>query len=310
MRTAARLPRFRRESEAVRPIELTQRDKEIIRHVARFRFLRSTHVLRLVEGAPSQILRRLQALYHHGWLDRPQCQIDFFHRGGGSKPMAYGLGSRGAAFMRREHNVPFERMQWSGKKSRIGRLFLDHALMIAEILITVELACRSTSEAVRFVPLADLERELTASKRERCTPFHWSVTVGGRKIGLIPDGVFALEFQDVPAGQNRLVCFLEADRGTMPITRSNPNLSCFARKLNAYSALWKRGAFENALGSRRIAVYAVTTSAERARNIADATKKLPCGRGLFACHTMEEITRSPEMILRKAASRDKSDAIC
>ena len=308
MRTGRRLPRFRRDEEAVRSIKLTQRDKEIIRHVARFRFLRSTHILRLVGGAPAQILRRLQALYHHGWLDRPRCQIDFFHRGG-SKPIAYGLGSRGAALMRREHDVPFERMEWSGKKTRIGRLFLDHALMIAEILITVELACRSTSETVRFVPAADLEREMAASNRGRRASFHWSVAVGGRKIGLIPDGVFALEFQDAPAGKNRLICFLEADRGTMPITRSNPNLSCFSKKMQAYSALWKRGDFEKAFGSRRVAVYAVTTSAERVHNFASATAKLPYGRGLFACHTLEEVIRSPGMLLQKAASRDKGIVI-
>ncbi len=129
-KTGGRLPRFRREAEAIRAINLTQRDREIIRQVARFKFLRSTQITALVEGGKAQILRRLQALYHHGWLDRPRCQIDYYHRNG-SKPMAYCLGSRGLAFMRREHDLPFERMFWFRKGKEIGRLFLDHALMVS-----------------------------------------------------------------------------------------------------------------------------------------------------------------------------------
>ena len=65
-----RLPRFRRDAVAIRNFALTTRDKEIIRQVERFRFLRSRQICRLVEGAIVQILRHLQRIYHHGYLEK------------------------------------------------------------------------------------------------------------------------------------------------------------------------------------------------------------------------------------------------
>src|SRR5207249_3659204 len=64
---AARRARFRREPEDL-GFELTERDREIVWHVARHRYLRSEHV-RAVFGCRS-VLYRLQGLYHHGYLER------------------------------------------------------------------------------------------------------------------------------------------------------------------------------------------------------------------------------------------------
>jgi hypothetical protein len=157
IKTGRRLPRFRRERDTVRAIQITPRDAEIIRQVARFKFLRSSHILSLVDGPRPQLLRRLQVLYHHGYLERPRCQIDFYHRGG-SRPMAYCLGSRGAALMRKEFDTPFSGMVWSKEGGNVGRYFLDHALMVSAVLISLELACRS-SGTVRFIPQDELLTE-------------------------------------------------------------------------------------------------------------------------------------------------------
>ncbi len=54
----------------------------------------------------------------------------------------------------------------------------------------------------------------------------------------------------------------------MPVTRRSPHLSSIARKLAAYTALWKSGAFEKRFGAKRLAVFIVTTSEARAKNIA------------------------------------------
>ena len=63
--TMARLPRFKRAPTVV-PIELTERDRDIIRLVHRHRFLRSPQITALLGGSSQQLLRRLQSLYHHG----------------------------------------------------------------------------------------------------------------------------------------------------------------------------------------------------------------------------------------------------
>ena len=69
-----RRPRFRRVEEPP-PFQLTARDVAILHAVARYRFVSSTLIIRLIGGSSQQILRRLQLLFHHGYLDRPTSQV-------------------------------------------------------------------------------------------------------------------------------------------------------------------------------------------------------------------------------------------
>src|SRR5476649_1300693 len=89
-----RLPRFRRVPEAP-TMRLTPRDLEILRHVARHRFLNSAQIAALTGGSAQQLLRRLQRLFHSGYLDRPRAQLSYFTTDG-SRPMVYGLARAGA----------------------------------------------------------------------------------------------------------------------------------------------------------------------------------------------------------------------
>src|SRR5450756_460314 len=120
---ASRLPRFKRAS-AVPAIKLTERDHEIIRLVERFRFVRSSHICSLIAGSPQQLLRRLKLLYHHGFLERPRAQIDYYNKGG-SRHIVYGLGSKGAAVLRRELGPGFAQLRWGEKNRAAGRVFLE-----------------------------------------------------------------------------------------------------------------------------------------------------------------------------------------
>ena len=184
-----RRPRFRRETTAIPAMKMTARDLEILRCIAMHRFLRSSHIAALAGGSAQQVLRRLQLLYHHGYLERPAAQIDYYHRGG-SQEMVYGLASRGAGRLRRDLDMPFSRMDWSGKNQRAGRLFLEHALMVSDIMVTLELACRKSS-GIRLLTDADIPLP-PAAKKSR-DPFHWHVNVSTRhRVGVIPDGVFGL----------------------------------------------------------------------------------------------------------------------
>ena len=300
---AKRLPRFRRNREAIRPFKLMARDLEILRQVARHRFLSSPQIWVLVGGAPPQILRRLQCLYHAGYLDRPRCQIDFFHEGG-SRPMAYCLASKGAALMRREEDMPFNRMVWSKSGRPVGRIFLEHALMISEILVGVINSCEGSARRVRYCSAEELA-PLPNRTTNEAGAFRWSIQLGGRRIGLVPDAVFILEYESGGPEPERVVCFLEADRGTMPIRRRNPALSSFSRKLDAYAALWKRGDIEKRFGTKRVAVHAVTTSEERSENLRKAIKSLPQGQGLFAVHSFLDPAAVVQAMVSHSVPSDK-----
>ena len=267
---STRLSRFRRSAE-IQPIRLTDRDVEIIRLIHRHRFLRSSHVVRLAEGSPQQVLRRLQLLYHHGFLERPRAQLDYFHRAG-SQPIVYGLGNKGAGVLRLE--LPAD-MNW--KNQSVGRLFLDHAVLTADIMVAFELACRSRAD----VRLLDGELlPLPENVRAKDESFRWRVAPERRQqLSVVPDRVFALEFTQ--SDQPTASFFLEADRGTMPVTRQNLSRSSFQRKLLAYHATWKQGLHKTRFGFPRFRVLTVTTSAERMQNMIDACRELESGHGLF-----------------------------
>lgn len=237
-----RHPRFRR-AENFAPMELTARDAEILRMVNRHRFLRSHQIADLVTGSRQQVLRRLQKLYHHGYLERPACQLDYYQRAG-SRCIAYGLGSRGASYLRRADDMPFSRLDWTSRNRAIKRLFLEHGLMVSDIMVSLELACRKRGD-VRL--LIEAEIPLPAATRKERDPFRWTITGSGKdNFGVIPDRVFALEFAQT---NERILYFLEADRGTMPVERAKQDASSIARKLHAYALTWKAGIHRSRFGT-------------------------------------------------------------
>lgn len=260
----SRLPRFRRSPAGAGVFDLTVRDEALLWHVFTHRFLSSAHLVHLAGGSTQPVLRRLQLLYHHGHLDRPRAQLDYYHQGG-SRPMVYGLGSKGA----RRLGVAsggFEERQ-------VGRLHLQHTLRVADVLVSIEVACRGRRE---FLSEATLREDLAPGR-----PFHWAVTVrhggGFRRVGLIPDGVFALHDVD----GRRVLYFVEADRGTMPVSRRSLAQSSFLRKLLAYAATWEQGLHGSRFGVARFRVLTVTSSPARARRLVEACAALPRGQGLF-----------------------------
>jgi hypothetical protein len=92
-----RRPRFRR-AAAAPPFRLTNGDVNIIRQLARHRFLRSTHIAALVGRSLDRTNDRLCRLFHAGYIDRPRAQLDYYPTTG-STPMAYTLADRGVRFL-------------------------------------------------------------------------------------------------------------------------------------------------------------------------------------------------------------------
>jgi Replication-relaxation len=266
-----RLPRFKRVPPGA-PIQLTERDRDIIRLVHRHRFLRSRQIVALMSGSEQQLVRRLQVLFHQGYLERPRAQIQYYERGG-SRTIAYGLGSKGGALLRREHGNPVDSDSWSEKNHAIGRVFLEHALLVSETMVSLELACRKHG-GVRLL----YDDQLGLPEQS----FQWRVKMqNGVKLGVVPDRVFALEYADHSGQVERAYFFLEADRGTMPVTRRTLSQTSFARKLIAYEATWTQKVHQRHLGIPRFRVLTVTVSAARVTSLLAACSQLKRGHGLF-----------------------------
>ena len=271
-----RRPRFER--APVRPMILTPRDLDILRAVHRHRLLRSTHLIALSDGSRQATLRRLQLLFHHGYLDRPPMQLDWYARG--SEPLVYALGNRGAEVLEAEDVARTRGIRWDTKNRNVSRVFLHHTLTAAEVMVAFEVACRA-HEGVRFIPPKEVLEGAPEATRCLRLPFRWQVEVrqGGRshRLGIEPDRVFGLRFEDAPENRQRAYFFLEADRGTMPVVRKGLTQTSFLRKLLAYQETWRQGLHREYLGIPNFRVLTVTTSKERVGHLVEACRPLTRG---------------------------------
>src|ERR1017187_7958396 len=207
----SRLPRFQRVS-MVAPIRLTARDHKIIRLIHRHRFLRSHQIIALVGGSAQNLSRRLQWLFHHGYLERPRAQLQYYERSG-SQTIAYGLGNKSGSLLQ------LNPASWGEKNRAIGRMYLAHALSVSDVMVSLELVCRQ--HGIRLLHEDELNLPVEA-------PLHWRVKIrDGTKLGVIPDRVFALEYADQKGPVQGGYYFLEADRGTMPVIRQKLSQTLF-----------------------------------------------------------------------------------
>ena len=97
------------------------------------------------------------------------------------------------------------------------------------------------------------------------------------EIGIIPDKVFGLDFTK---DRKRSYFFLEADRATMPVARSNPKQTSFNQKIFAYLA---GGGSRNTHGAQfgvgNFRVLTITTTPQRMDTMLSAQKAVSKGEG-------------------------------
>lgn len=283
----SRRPRFER--APTRNILLTPRDRDLLRAVYRHRLLRSTHLAALAGGGRQAVLRRLQLLFHHGYLDRPPAQLDWYTRG--SKPLVYALGKRGAELLAAEGELRRGSVRWDTKNRRLSRVFLHHALAVADVMVAFEVACRGR-ENVAFIPPEEVLASAPEPTRRLRLPFRWQVDVrhGGKRyrLGVEPDRVFGLRFPGLPENRSRAYFFLEADRGTMPVARKGLGQTSFARKLLAYHETWRQRRHTAHLGIPTFRVLTVTTSSARVEHLVAACQNSSGGASRLFLFTHQD----------------------
>ena len=111
--------------------------------------------------------------------------------------------------LRQQFGLTVYAHSWCERNHVVGRIYLDHALFVADVLVTIELACRQRSD-VRL--LYEDELPIYAERQ----PFRWQVMVERRmKIGVVPDRLFAIEYTRRDQ-RERAYFFLEADAHKNP----------------------------------------------------------------------------------------------
>jgi hypothetical protein len=249
-----RLARFVRHPHRKPPFTLQERDVAIVRIVSQHRVITSADLQLLVGGSAQAILRRLQRLFHHGYLDRPRSQRQL-----GNVPMVYALGQRGAEFIAQETGQkPVADL--TEKNRQLRTHYLEHALMVARFQVALRYAADSSGTVLleRWCPDGFIRDAVWVEHKDR-----------RERIPIAPDGFFILRL--LTTGE-AIHGFLEADRSTMDVPR-------FVTKLRGYFHFWRSGRQEALLGAKHCLVVTATTSAERARNLTQACRSV-ADRGL------------------------------
>lgn len=309
-----RKPRFRRVQDI--SIRLQERDVEIVRQVHSHRFLNSVHITALLGASRQMVSRRLEKLFHAGYLDRPKVQIEISH----NVPMIYSLGNRGADLLHERFGVHRSEVDWTTKDREIKLGFLEHTLAISDFMVCLEAACKERSDVQLIQPGTILE-QMPGEVKKQTRPWRWSVEyekktpAGIQKIksGIEPDKTFGLYFPNEKEGRQRAYFFLELDRSTETIKpiKSNPR-SPIDKKLMCYVSSWQQKLFEKTFPFKTARVLFVTRSATRCQNIIEVGKQLdPRGKGfrLFLFSPQKQFSlKEPGKILDKFWINGQSEA--
>ncbi|MGA2843390.1 MAG: replication-relaxation family protein [Steroidobacteraceae bacterium] len=232
------------------------------------------------------------------YLDRPRAQIEYHVRGGGSAPLIYALGNRGAELLSARDGYGKRDIDWAHKSRESGREFILHTLAVADVCVALALACRQHG-AVELQTADQLLESLPPETRSAIKPWSWRVPVqhsgAFAEVGVLPDYVFALKVPD-----RRRAFFVECDRGTMPVERAGLGQTSMLRKFLCYEATHAQAVHTQRFGWKAFRTLIVTANSERSAHMRGLIERTPVLRGsplfLFAEHSM----LSPATILGKS----------
>ena len=277
-----------------RSFRLTDRDLEILLFVSRVRFATSDQVVRyltMLDPATSadNVLRRLQLLFYHSYLDRPRHQhlqlSSFSH-------FVYGLGRKGARQIAQQAAHINPELDWSAKNKRATTPHILHTLETTEAMLHFERACRGRGD-VRLIDHHELLPYFPAATRDLADPFRLRVTIQHEHrplpLNATPDRLISIVLPD----EHRFNFCVEIDRGTMSVAaRRLTNKSSFGRKIRAYYAAWQQQRHTEQWGFKGFRVASIVPSEKRIASMLTVQKKITGDRaaGMFVYTTPERLS--------------------
>ncbi len=242
-------------------MRVTPRDRDIIRAIYRYRLLSAHQVEALLfrsdksHSKRTVCQRRLQLLYHHGFIDRLPSPIFL---GEGRQPYVYALDNQGADLLAPELDIDRAEIGWQPKHNEVGTSFIQHTLAINDVHLVLTLLARAGHW--QFTQWLDESDFRTAAFKDK-VPYR---TQGVRMTRIFPDGYFRLQ---PPHLKQEAHFFLEVDQGTM-------NNKLWQDKMKAYYQFRQNGLSEQLYGTRNFRLLAVVNSQPRLANLKRATEKV------------------------------------
>ena len=317
-----RLHKFRRDPDRIHNRKINDRSVAIIATIARYRFIPTSLLIRLVPGNEDVTHRHLQYLYHKGFINRFT-----FPRLGTPGEFIYYLDSTAALQLLVEHggHRP-EDLDWEGVRRNkeksyadihdrtradvvLGRLlFLHHEVMISRFHGALELACQRSSDSVELAAWrqgSDLWNSVEVPLiRYDSQAESWYEEDETEILPHRPDAFFTLRFPGMPEGQQRANFFYEADR-------KNTVVKKFRKKLRAhFHFIVRQRKHEEHYGIKRIrAVLIETLDAGWAEELRQAARHFTVSgeklTPLFWFTTSELFTKQHEITEGKTVQRTR-----
>jgi len=228
--------------------------------------------------------RRLQKLFHVGYLDRVYDPLEarrYRLEQLGSPKAIYATGSRGVGYLEDTFAYPSTRTRWDQVNRKSTAQHIQHTLMVTRFALALFQAVDRVPH-LELLPVSATLGKLFAPQDRYTDPFSWFYMGKWIKHSLMarspqgklekavfyPDGFFAIRDHHRPAGKNRAFFFLEADAGTF----SRPRLAKKFLAHAAYSQAIRQG--KNPLRLSGFRVLHLSVSQKRADNIWTLAQKL------------------------------------
>ena len=276
----------------------TNRDTEIIRYVAKYRFLTSEQLRKIIQGSEQQIGRRASKLCEYGYLERIKIRLHA-QNVGGSEPHIYALANAGAQHICQHDGTPKGKVNWEKKNKELkDRSHIRHQLLISNTMIHIERACRELND-VHFIDQADILKR--AKLDEVKCKIRWNYKGSSKDTKIIPDYVFGLKFDYLDEGKNIIYYFLEADCSTeTQVSRSFSGSSIF-KKMYEYVAANRQKLLQTHFKNTYNFILFITLTEIRWKNMIKVNRheELTYGKGtnLFLFCDNESIGKSSNILL-------------
>ena len=252
------LPSHRR-VESPPPMQLTGRDVLIVLEVYSLRILSAPQIEALFfpssmpRGCRTSCQKRLQLLFHHGFLSRIEMPIKL---GDGRKPFNYALNERGADLVATKQDVDRANVAWNSKHNLLGHQFVEHTLAVNDFRIAIRLLSESDDFNVKsWIGESEFRTKTMKAK----VPYRMR---GARVVRNYPDGYFQLSLEEAKHDAH---FFLEIDQGTM----SNAK---WREKVQGYHEFRLRGLSQTHFGTRNFRVLSIVAGKRRLQNLKRTTE--------------------------------------
>jgi hypothetical protein len=266
----------------------TDRDIEIFKLLARYRYLPADYIHAFVGGNAKALGRRLNLLSRKPnlYLARPPQQRQ--SAAANHRPLIYELDERGLRVLR-ERGL--------SSPSSVTQRNFSHELMVAQIMASIELGTRRNS-SIRLIAWTEIlasEKTPTSTRNSAAAAIRvtYSLNSDSHTAEITADGrPFGLE--RTIGGLRTYLFFpgIEADCGTEPIAANDSTRSSIGRKFAAYGAIAQQGLHRSHFGFPNLFVPFVTTNATRMRSMMELLNRMTAGHGskMFLFKTFPSFT--------------------